>query len=593
MNGRRRLARMGGVMLILSVMFALAAGLTRAQSAEGIVSAEATTGTAFTYQGRLTDDGSPADGEYDFEFKLYDDADNQVGSTVTVADKLVTDGVFTVEVDFGSGAFNGEARFLEIGVRVGSSDGDYTTLAPRQALTPAPYALALPGLWTRQTGNFGAVGGGSGNVVGAYGAIAGGYGNVISETALYAAVGGGYGNGVITNTALCAAIGGGQGNQVRGQEATVGGGRYNLADYKQATVAGGHVNRATALRATVGGGYSNEATANEATVSGGHDNTAGGIQSTVGGGRENSASNGYATVCGGYNNNVSGSRGTVAGGEQNEAGGYLSTIGGGFDNDAGNRSTVGGGVHNSASGTWATVPGGLGNKADGDYSFAAGRSAKAIHEGTFVWADSTDGDLFSDGEDRFIVRASGGVLFFSSSDESTGVYLASGSEGWTAISASDRNLKENFTPVDQQEVLAGLAELEITTWNYKAADPGVRHMSPMSQDFHAAFGLGEDDKHLTALDTNGVALAAIQGLHQLSQDQAARIEALEAENAAQQKQLDALEARVAALEATSARRGRPLRSSLLPGAGVLLLALGGLWVAGRVGVLEPREGGRR
>jgi hypothetical protein len=122
-------------------------GLTWAQGAR----LGATVGTAFTYQGQLTDNDEPADGDYDFEFKLHDDPtlDSQVGSTIYVDDKEVTDGLFTVLLDFGSGVFTGEARYLEIGVRPGDSTGAYTTLAPRQELTPAPYAqYALDSLST-------------------------------------------------------------------------------------------------------------------------------------------------------------------------------------------------------------------------------------------------------------------------------------------------------------------------------------------------------------------------------------------------------------------------------------------------------------
>ncbi len=100
-------------------------------------------GTAFTYQGRLADGGSPATGAYDFEFRLYDalTGGGQVGSAVTRDDVPVSNGLFTVELDFGAGAFTGEARYLQIGVRPGSSTGAYTTLSPRQALNPTPYAL--------------------------------------------------------------------------------------------------------------------------------------------------------------------------------------------------------------------------------------------------------------------------------------------------------------------------------------------------------------------------------------------------------------------------------------------------------------------
>jgi hypothetical protein len=99
-------------------------------------------GTGFTYQGFLKDGGSPANGAYDFEFALFDvDAGgNQIGGTVTVNGQSVVDGLFTVTLDFGADPFAGGARWLEIRMRPGASTEPYTTLSPRQALSPAPYA---------------------------------------------------------------------------------------------------------------------------------------------------------------------------------------------------------------------------------------------------------------------------------------------------------------------------------------------------------------------------------------------------------------------------------------------------------------------
>jgi hypothetical protein len=103
---------------------------------------QAIIGTSFTYQGKLTDGGSPADGAYDFQFILYDAASggSQVGSTLIAEDSPVSDGLFTVELDFGA-VFDGTALWLEVGVRDGSSTGAYTTLNPRSPLTATPYAL--------------------------------------------------------------------------------------------------------------------------------------------------------------------------------------------------------------------------------------------------------------------------------------------------------------------------------------------------------------------------------------------------------------------------------------------------------------------
>lgn len=105
--------------------------------------AAATMGTGFTYQGRFMDGGSPAGGTYDFEFKLYDASTggSQQGSTVYGGDVEVDDGYFTVELDFGSSVFGGDARWLQIGVRPGEQTGAHTTLAPRQKVTPGPYSL--------------------------------------------------------------------------------------------------------------------------------------------------------------------------------------------------------------------------------------------------------------------------------------------------------------------------------------------------------------------------------------------------------------------------------------------------------------------
>lgn len=116
----------------------------------------ASVGTGFTYQGQLTNSGNAADGAYDFQFQLFDEevVGNQIGITVVVTQVAVTDGIFSVELDFGQNAFGGGGRWLEIGVRPDGSGDPYTILTPRQKLTPAPYALALPNVYTDEDNNF-------------------------------------------------------------------------------------------------------------------------------------------------------------------------------------------------------------------------------------------------------------------------------------------------------------------------------------------------------------------------------------------------------------------------------------------------------
>jgi hypothetical protein len=108
------------------------------------------------------------------------------------------------------------------------------------------------------------------------------------------------------------------------------------------------------------------------------------------------------------------------------------------------------------------------------------------------------------------------------------------------IFTSDRNLKEKFQLVDAKFQLNKVCSLPISQWNYLGHDQ--RHVGPMAQDFHAAFGLnGDDDKHIATVDANGVALAAIQGLNQKVEQKEAEITELKQKNESLEKRLDALE----------------------------------------------------
>ncbi len=100
-------------------------------------------GSAFTHQGRLTDAGNPASGPYDFRGILYDApaGGTQVGPIVSLEDVAVVDGLFTIPLDFGAGAFRGSPRWLEIAVRPGATSGAYTVVGSRQELRPAPNAI--------------------------------------------------------------------------------------------------------------------------------------------------------------------------------------------------------------------------------------------------------------------------------------------------------------------------------------------------------------------------------------------------------------------------------------------------------------------
>ena len=103
-------------------------------------------GTGFSYQGRLLDGGIPANGTYDLWFTLYD-ADTggtQFGPILTNTGTLVSNGIFATTLDFGA-VFDGNARWLEVGVRPNGAASAFTLLAPRQSLTPTPYAIYSAG----------------------------------------------------------------------------------------------------------------------------------------------------------------------------------------------------------------------------------------------------------------------------------------------------------------------------------------------------------------------------------------------------------------------------------------------------------------
>ena len=477
-------------------------------------------GTAFTYQGRLNEGANPANGSFDLRFAIYDAASNGSmagSSTITNAATPVTNGLFTVTLDFGAGVFDGNARWLEIGVQPAGGT-NFATLAPRQALTATPYAqfagsaataavaasanavaaanisgtvtlaqlppavltngAAFAGDGTGVTNvnaatlngqsaaNFWQLGGNAAtpgqflgstnnqpveiwvnsqrslriepNSATAPNIIAGAPVNYVANGVAGATISGGgalnYTGGKTNSvTADFGTVSGGSQNSVNGMLGTVSGGFNNKADGPMAVISGGFNNKSDGFGGVVGGGNGNtNATgADYGTVSGGNNNTAAGSYSSVGGGWHNTASGLYATISGGNNNNATNQMATVAGGGNNTATTFGATVSGGLVNTAsGLYATVGGGNNNTASAqnatvvggffsqattNYATVAGGSYNLAGGQNSFAAGRMARAQHDGSFVWADSSQFQNFNSATtNEFAVRAIGGVRLVTS-----------------------------------------------------------------------------------------------------------------------------------------------------------------------------------
>jgi hypothetical protein len=195
----------------------------------------------------------------------------------------------------------------------------------------------------------------------------------------------------------------------------------------------------------------------------------------------------------------------------------------------------------SAAGPWSVVLGTL-----------AGTTAAG--EGSFVYGDRTLGPVFrSTAPNQFLVRASGGTTFYSNIGLSSGVRLAPNASAWSSL--SDVNSKERFRDLDGADVLAKIARMPIREWNYKAQDAAIRHVGPTAQDFHAAFGLGEDPLRISTIDADGIALRAVQALEARTRG---ADETLARENAALEAELAALKAEVGILrDALQRLEGRP------------------------------------
>ncbi|HWO56797.1 MAG TPA: tail fiber domain-containing protein [bacterium] len=260
-------------------------------------------------------------------------------------------------------------------------------------------------------------------------------------------------------------------------------------------------------------GDSNEVSGNFTTVAGGRHHIGASDHSTIGGGDSNwvfpgTPGAGHQTVGGGLYNLVFADGGTIGGGIHNAVWAPYAV--------------VSGGAFNTSGGMASSVPGGYGCVAVGSYSLTAGRRAYAPLTGMFVWADAASDSLFPKpndpnlipGANFFCCRTTGGAFFATGIDSlgaiTSSSWLPAGSGSWVAF--SDKNAKHGFEPVDSDALLHKVAALPISEWSYNSQRDSVRHIGPMAQDFHAAFGVGEDERYISPIDEAGVALAAIQAL---------------------------------------------------------------------------------
>jgi len=377
--------------------------------------------SATNFQGRLaTPSGNPVpDGTYSIRFSLHDALTGGTEKySKTIANVQVKNGTFAVTLDaFPANTFNGN---LWLEVKIGTD----APLTPRTPLVSVPYALKSDFALTVPDGSLTASKFASG-VLNANAWLLGGNSGTNPATQFLGTtdtnpltmkvnnrrvmqytyfedlsnantdfqfrvsnlLGGSEVNSVTPGVYGATIVGG-------GQDYVTGFDNPNTVTDHFGTVVGGSLNQADGF-SFVGGGYNNKATEFYSTIVGGTFNTASNNQTFIGGGISNTASAFGAVVPGGSQNTASGQYATVAGGQGNTASGQYATVGGGFSN--------------LASGFASTVPGGYDNTASGQYSFAAGRRARANHDGAFVWGDSTNADFASTAVNQFLIRANNGV----------------------------------------------------------------------------------------------------------------------------------------------------------------------------------------
>ncbi len=310
------------------------------------------------------------------------------------------------------------------------------------------------------------------------------------------------------------------------------------------TTASGNVSTAIGNSTTASGGISTAM--GNGSIASGPISTAMGESTTASG--SISTAMGARTIASGTNSTAMGNL-TVASGENSTAMGAVTTASGRYSSAMGFQTAVSG-DNSTAIGTSLSAAGGA------SVVMGVRAATTPTGNGSFVYGDQSTGQsgsvVTSSTANQFLVRASGGVTFYTNGGLTSGVTLAAGGSGWGIV--SDAGLKEHFREVGADDMLAAIARMPIRTWSYKTQDASIRHMGPTAQDFHAAFGLGESDVRINTIDADGVALAAVKALEARTRALPDDTRALRDRVAALARDNDDLRARLARLEALLDKR---------------------------------------
>ncbi|MBI5383581.1 MAG: hypothetical protein HZA90_02730 [Verrucomicrobia bacterium] len=399
--------------------------------------------------------------------------------------------------------------------------------------------------------------------------IGGGLYNAIAPGAEQSTVAGGYHNHIGTNS-LSVFLGGGQFNIVNDDApySTIAGGFGNSVsdNSRLATIGGGEYNEITAPRATIGGGSQNDARGMGSTIGGGFSNYVNGVGSVVVGGAMNAASYPYAVAVGGLSNEANASF-SLAAGSNAKAGhpstfvwadaqgpAFVSTVSNevSFRAQNGLRIEANKGIHLNGADAPMIVR-------DFDVFAPSAPSSKA---GIGRWGLFMEPFRLTLGiPANDVPGRSFQVAKYSTNGTATQLMLVDQagnlSTAGTVNGSSDRHGKDAIKSIDPQEILARVTALPISEWSYKS-ETATRHIGPMAQDFHAAFNVGLDDKHISMVDADGVALAAIQGLNQKLEQ---ALQRREAENLELKRRLAQLEQLVLKPSKNQSTAGNPSKRS--------------------------------
>ena len=574
--------------------------------------------TAFTYQGRLEDGGSPASGNYDLRLALFNavTAGTQQGALLTNAATAVSNGLFTVTLDFGN-QFPGANRWLEIAVRT-NGGGAFSTLAPRQAITATPYAVQAATAATASSVV-------AANISGIISSNNLGAGSITTTMLATGAVGSNQlAAGAVTTTALAngavtatkvatvtnwfaltivnptpenfesfgnavAAMGNDRvliganaddfGAQDTGRAYLFSANGTLLATFNNPTPQsfdsfGSSVAAVGSDRVLIGAEGDNTgapsagaaylfstngtllATINNPTPF--SDDLFGDAVAAVGSDRVLIGAPSDNTVASGAGAAYLFSTETFTDGLVADAVRARSVTTASLEDGAVTAVKLSGPLADSQLSTnvaFRNTPQTFKRlTVAGAGAFNSPNAAAIILDNTtpvtgrrWEWHALDNGKLqladFDAAATRLVIDTAGNVGIGTASPASA--LQVVGTVTATAFNPpSDRNLKENFAPVSPREVLDKVTALPISRWNFKG-DAATPHVGPMAQDFHAAFGLGTDERHIATVDADGVALAAIQGLNSKvevsSQKTQGSIQKLQEENAELKLRLEKLE----------------------------------------------------